>query len=203
MHGLTDFGGSGNSGIVVTNNVVVVNNSNGIDFSAPGTQIINNTVLSNVSTTGGTWIHAQGAGSVIRNNIAPAIMANSPGITVDHNLADVQIAVLDEPRTPKNSWHPGKYWAGKNVGDHNFMDAHAFADVFKAYDPASFAYNLSLKGPAFDGITGNPAIGAGNAVDMPALDITGAKRTLPASLGAYAYGSASGGGTGAARASSR
>ena len=149
LHGFNDFAHAAfSTGIVVTNNVVISNASDGISFDAPGTIITGNTVVGNTNLSGNSWIMATGAGSVIRNNIMNLLAANAAGVIADHNIANTQIQI-------GGAFYNEASYAGQTISG-NYMDGAQFTDVFNNFDPWNFKFDVSLVAGA-----GNPAIGTG------------------------------------------
>jgi len=185
--------------LTVANNVVVTSSCWGIGYaSVHGGKIINNTVLddgSNVGTKNAAgnimcrpWI-AVGAEShegltsndvIVRNNIGVAYRMNSvgPSVTMDHNIClaiDGTCQIIDSRGGKvKVDSKPGRY------GDHNIIERRGAAAMFVGFDPAKFAFDVSLK-------SGSAAIGAGNPAGAPAADIARTPRGSRIDIGAYQY----------------
>lgn len=150
---------------------------------------------------------------VIRNNIATGYIvdATAEKIFADHNICSraynppaplgpynpaptCSIGYMNAGKLVAGGSTPGKTYdfnpcayqklsancpASQYIYD-NFVDTVGAAQEFVDFDPAHYAYDVHLK-------AGAPAVGAGSATGAPALDISGAKRTAPFDIGAYAY----------------
>jgi hypothetical protein len=189
--------------LTVKNNVIVTSACWGIGYaSLHGSKIINNTVVDDGSDAGtknpagkvvcrpligvGDKTH-EGPSSndvVIRNNIASglSIYNINPNMAMDHNICltiEGKCTILTYVKGKPN-W--GVYKPGEYI-DHNIIERRGAAGMFVSFDPAKFVYDLRLR-------PGAAAIGAGNSIDAPAVDITGAPRGSSIDLGAYQYGPA-------------
>ena len=71
------------------------------------------------------------------------------------------------------------YKLGEYV-DHNMIDRRGADGTFVIFDPVKFVYDLRLK-------PGEGAIGAGNSVEAPSVDITGTYRGARVDVGAYQH----------------
>ena len=181
--------------LTVTNNVVITSACDGITFgSVHGGKVINNTVLADLwskqsdvcrpTLMVGDKTH-DGAPSndvVIRNNLTVGLLAYNidPNVVLDHNIC-LAIAggcrILTYFPNGKANWgvtRPGEY------ADHNIIDRRGAEAQFVNFDPLKFKFDVRLK-------SGATAIGTGNPVDAPAVDITGAARQPPIDIGAYRY----------------
>jgi hypothetical protein len=185
--------------LVVANNVVVTSSCWGIGYaSVHGGKIINNTVLDDGSGVGTKnpagnvmcrpWIGMgdtthEGLPSndvIVRNNIGVAYRMEKvgPTVTMDHN-----ICLGTEGKGQIISYVAGKLrvdWKPGGYGDHNIIDPRSAAATFVDFDPAKFAFDVSLKSDA-------RAIGFGNPAGAPPTDITGAKRGPRIDAGAYQF----------------
>jgi hypothetical protein len=119
---------------------------------------------------------------IIRNNIANGlnIYNTNPNMTMDHNIClgikgGCQILTYANGKPIWGVYKPGMH------GDHNIIDGRGAAGMFVSFDPAKFVYDLRLR-------PGAPAIGAGNSIDAPAVDMTGAPRGTSIDVGAYQHG---------------
>jgi hypothetical protein len=194
LQGIDAFDGDWTN-LTVMNNVVVTSACWGITYaSVHGGKIINNTVVADglvpqpgnckPLVTVGDKTH-QGSPSsdvVIRNNIANglAIYNLDPNMTMDHNVClgikgGCQIITYVNGKPNWGVYKPGMH------GDHNIIDGRGASGMFLSFDPAKFVYDLRLR-------PGAPAIGAGNSVDAPSVDITGASRGSSIDVGAYQHG---------------
>jgi hypothetical protein len=186
--------------LTVTNNVVVTSSCWGIVYgSVHGGKIINNTVLDDRSAftknAAGKVICRpilavsdkthEGSSSndvIIRNNIANGLSIYNvdPNMTMDHNICaaiDGRCAIVTlvdgKPKWGVNK--PGVY------GDHNIIDGRGADGMFVNFDPAKFVFDVRLRPDA-------RAIGAGNPVDAPRVDIAGTPRGSRIDVGAYQFG---------------
>jgi hypothetical protein len=194
LQGIDAFDGDWEK-LTVTNNVVVTSSCWGIGYaSLHDSKIINNTVVADgsmpmpgdckplVSVGDKTHGGPPSNNVIIRNNIANglSIYNVNPNMTMDHNIC-LGIKGVCQILTYANGkpiW--GVYKPGMH-GDHNIIDGRGAAGMFVSFDPAKFIYDLRLR-------PGAPAIGAGNSVDAPAVDITGAPRGTSIDVGAYQHG---------------
>jgi hypothetical protein len=187
--------------LTVANNVVVTSACWGIGYaSLHSSKIINNTVVDDGSDAGtknpagkvicrpavavGDKTH-EGPSSndvIIRNNIASGltIYNTDPNMMMDHNICltiEGRCGILTyvDGKPKWGVYKPGEY------ADHNIIERRGAAGMFVSFDPAKFVYDLRLR-------PGAPAIGAGNSIDAPAVDITGAPRGTSIDVGAYQHG---------------
>jgi hypothetical protein len=181
--------------VTVTNNVVVTSACWGIGYaSLHSSKIINNTVVADglmplpgnckplVSVGDKTHEGPSSNDVIIRNNIANGlnIYNTNPNMTMDHNIClgikgGCQILTYANGKPIWGVYKPGMH------GDHNIIDGRGAAGMFVSFDPAKFVYDLRLR-------PGAPAIGAGNSIDAPAVDMTGAPRGTSIDVGAYQHG---------------
>ena len=168
--------------VQVSNNIVVVDDFQGISFaSLHGGIIVNNTLLydgGNGATTT-SWIavsdktHEGSSTSgtvIVRNNVSSVLSVGIPGVTVDHNIAtQVNIFVAGAVHY---------YRIPAIYGDHNTLDLNLNAGLAK-FDTTNLQYDVHL-------LPTSPAIAAGNPDQMPSVDIAGTPR-INADLGAYAF----------------
>jgi hypothetical protein len=181
--------------VTVTNNVVVTSACWGIGYaSLHSSKIINNTVVADglmpmpgnckplVSVGDKTHEGPSSNDVIIRNNIANglAVYNSNPNMTMDHNICltiegKCMILTFVDGKPKWGVYKPGEY------GDHNITERRGAAGMFLSFDPAKFIYDLRLK-------PGAVAIGAGNSIDAPAVDITGAHRGSSIDVGAYQHG---------------
>jgi hypothetical protein len=146
---------------------------------------------------------------IIRNNLANgfSIYNVDPNMTMDHNICitiegKCGILTYVDGKPKWGVYKPGEY------GDHNIIERNGAAGMFVNFHPAKFVYGKSA-GPAI--VAGNSAeaapvssdpakflydlrlrpralaIGAGNSVEAPSVDITGAPRGSRVDIGAYQY----------------
>jgi hypothetical protein len=181
------------SNVTVSNNVVTTSACWGIFYaSLHGGLIINNTVLSDdLVTMPGNCKPAVAVGDkshegsssynvTLRNNIANAIIFYNIGVNMvmDHNVCSVDggncIISYAVNGAAAYFTKPGTY------GDSNIIDSQGSSGEFVNFNPSQLAYGVQLK-------AGAQARGAGSSRSAPALDITGATRTLPMDIGGYAY----------------
>jgi parallel beta-helix repeat protein len=193
LQGIDAFDGDWTN-ITVTNNVVVTSACWGIFLaSVHGGKVINNTVVADgmvpqpgnckpvVAVGDKTHQGSPSSDVIIRNNIANGLNIYNldPNMTMDHNIClgingKCQILTYVDGKPDWGVVKPGMH------GDHNIIDGRGASRMFVNFDPAKFAYDLRLRPEA-------PAIGAGNAADSPAVDITGASRKGRVDIGAYQY----------------
>jgi hypothetical protein len=119
---------------------------------------------------------------IIRNNIANSLSIYNvdPNMTMDHNIClaiEGKCTILTYVNGKPN-W--GVYKPSEYI-DHNLFERRGAAGMFVSFDPAKFVYDLKLR-------PGAVAIGAGNSMDAPSVDITGASRGSSIDIGAYQHG---------------
>jgi hypothetical protein len=181
--------------VTVTNNVIVTSACWGIGYaSLHSSKITNNTVVADglmplpgdckplVSVGDKTHEGPPSNNVIIRNNIANglSIYNTNPNMTMDHNICltiegKCMILTYVNGKPKWGVYKPGEY------GDHNIIERRGAAGMFVSFDPAKFVYDLRLR-------PGAPAIGAGNSIDAPAVDMTGAPRGTSIDVGAYQHG---------------
>jgi hypothetical protein len=181
--------------VTVTNNVIVTSACWGIGYaSLHSSKIINNTVVADglmtlpgdckplVSVGDKTHEGPSSNDVSIRNNIANglAIYNTDPNMTMDHNICltiegKCTILTFVDGKPKWGVYKPGEY------ADHNIIERRGAAGMFISFDPAKFVYDLRLR-------PGAVAIGAGNPIDAPSVDITGAPRGTSIDVGAYQHG---------------
>jgi hypothetical protein len=174
MQGISIFDGSWD-GIVISNNVVVTNAFHSIAlYGARNALIINNSVASPNPTARETWIKVHNSKEnpddisvIVRNNITPQIVIDSPNAVVDHNLTKYGV------RSEREAM--GRFNHG---GPDNLLD-HQFDLNFREFEPQIRKVDLRLK-------PDSRAIGAGSPDRAPPTDIDGHKRIPPIDIGAYA-----------------
>lgn len=169
IQGISIFDGDW-SNVTVTNNLVAVSAYHGLSFySLSNSQIVNNTVLKLSSNSDmNPWLGVfpgkdgkQPTNVIVRNNIANFFnLPLGPGTSDDHNISI----------NPNSVWKQG---AGDLLG----VDV---GRLFINSDPTKGPLNLQLA-------LGSPAIGAGNLLNAPLIDIKGILRNgNHIDIGAYA-----------------
>ena len=184
--------------ITVTNNVVITRACWGIAMASTHNGLIaNNTVLDD----GDTSVVEPGCGPVFSVGVASHEGPPSTNTRATNNLAD-HFSIDDEypannitfdHNVALNSYHSFGQWV-KGVGVYGVApgpDANSnitpatsipYASVFNTWLPGTWQYNVTL----LPGST--VAIGAGTSgAPLPTIDITGATRTSPHTVGAYGY----------------
>jgi hypothetical protein len=162
VHGITIFDG-GWKNVRVINNVVVGETWNGITMNGvDDLQIINNTVLTVGARTARIYFGKGNEGNMpgkvtVKNNICKDIPL------INKKKADpARAAVLDRAEISHNILY----------GDRNPEQ------IFRLVDVQHWKFNLRP-------LPNSGAIGAGSSEDAPTLDIAGAPRHAPVSIGAY------------------
>jgi parallel beta-helix repeat protein len=178
LQGITIFDGKWED-VRILNNVVITNQWHGISISGvTNAQIINNTVISSDPRKYQTWISVGKAKDgtlpqnvVVRNNITTRLNYDADTTMADHNIVAKMINVI---KSGKQNYitKPGSF------GNNNFVRPDIL-DTFVNVDNVNGNYNLRLR-------KNSPAIGAGNALMSPNVDITGKQRGTSIDIGAYA-----------------
>jgi len=174
MQGIDNFGpyaGVVWNNVQITNNVVITNIWNGIVWTGVnGLTIVNNTVLSNNPSLGNqNWIEAADGGDsnvLVANNITPILLNRSTAASPATNVTMTDNLILISNNTEGVSY------------------AVTPQSIFVDPNPTDSTFNLHLL-PNSSGFV-NPAIGTGTTSGFPTHDITGATRSTPVNLGAYA-----------------
>lgn len=173
MQGISVFDGTW-SGLVLQNNVVTTNHWHGMAvYGGQNTSVLNNTVIAADPVHYPSWITIHDAKdgtkatALVRNNIATQIVIQSPGTTLDHNMAASSIS------TPT-----GKITSG-STGTANTVNA-AVLGGFLNLNTTSRIFDMRLKPTSV-------AVGQGVVTGAPTLDLLGRSRTTPVDLGAYIH----------------
>jgi Right handed beta helix region len=196
LQGIDAFDGDWTN-MTVTNNVIVTSSCWGISINSMHNSLVaSNTVVDDglVVTPGCTpWLNAGGAtheGSYssnlrVTNNIAPHFILgnlNAPTVTSDHNVAlsgyQPFAKYVGNPPTVLSYGTPGITDANSNVAA-PYPAGFPYASQFVTWSPSTLQFDLHL-------LPGSVAKGAGTSgAPLPTIDITGATRTSPYSVGAY------------------
>jgi hypothetical protein len=194
MQGISQFDAD-YTNVTITNNVVITRACYGLEGGSDYNALIaNNTVLDD----GDTSIPEPGCGPVLLFGGTSHQEAKSTNVRVSNNLADTfsiddeypaNIIIFDH-NVALNSYHSFAQWVN-GVGVYRVAagpDANGnitpatsvpYASVFNTWLPTTWQYNVAL-------LPGSVAKGAGTSgAPLPTIDITGATRTSPHSVGAY------------------
>ena len=171
LQGISIFGGKWD-GLVVQNNVVTTNHWNALAiYGAQNSRVLNNTVVASDPVGHPSWIQIHDGSdgtkstALVRNNIATVFNIQSPGTTLDHNIAAKEIDL------PTGAVKSG------TTGTANAV-LPAVLTGFMTLNTTSGAFDMRLRSTS-------PAIGFGTLLGAPALDIMGNTRSTPVDIGAY------------------
>jgi hypothetical protein len=176
--------------ITVTNNVLITSACHGITFSSIHNSLIaDNTVAEDglfptpgcvaaIEVGGSTHEGPVSTNTIVRNNLTSRLGVDTrdTGFVVENN-----VAMCCNP--PEIAWYvngqatyfgqPGTYANG------NIIDTGGETAEFENFSPSTMTYNVMLKANA-------QGVGAGIA-GTPTVDIVGAPRLIPYTVGAYAF----------------
>ena len=177
--------------VTVTNNVVITSACHGITFgSIHNSLVADNTVVEDglvsvpgctaaINVGGSTHEGRVSSNTAVRNNLTSQLNVDNrdSGVEMDHNV----VMCCTGPYI--SSYVNGVIQRDTKTGrltNGNLVDSGGAKAEFVNFNPAALTYNVLLK-------SGAQAIGAGTAGGAPTVDILGAKRTSPYTVGAYAY----------------